>query len=643
MVSFILFIFILFLVFYIPGRYILRLCNFNQSSFLVIFSIAISLGICLFLVSMYTLSWIKLEYIYNLAIAAFFVLEIRHTIREFKQKISFKHVNFLEILVLAAGTYLMTSVMWTSGLVSSVGMNLFSINATDSIYHLSLIGNLVHNFPPTHPGLSDIPLRGYHFFYDLMLANFVKFYHFNSFDLYFRYFALFISLYFGISTLALCRFLKFNNVATISLLFSIYFAQSFRGFLFFLIGENAGIYDPGIVQALGNILDPNVIFSLSILFSFYIFVFSTQLKTIKTIIIAALILGLMPQIKIYTAFVAFFAFFVVSIVAVIKNKNFNYFKTFVLGSIIASLVYLPINFGAGSLIFAPFLLYKHFMESSRMFPSYEWPLKYDHYLEHNNYLRIIQLYVIALVLFFIPSLGIRIISILGITKMIKASFYTLENIFLTSIVVVSFLIPTLFIQNIAVFVVVQFFWIAYIILLIPTAVVLGNIFKSSSVFVSILVILVLGIINFSENHAFLKIYSANPHIVDSSLLSLSNDIKKIPQDKGILILNRNGLEDMYKSPFISALGQHPVYYEPEVGEFRGLDEVKQDRFATIAMVDNILQSCENTDKVNDEMLQFMRDTRNTYLVLLKENSCIEKLANFRKISQYGSYSLYKVL
>lgn len=642
MLSFILFVLILFLVFYLSGRYILRLSGFNSNSFLVVFSISISLGICLFLLSIYTLSWVKLEYIYNLAVLVFSILEIRHTIAEFKQRISFRHFNFLEALVLAVGTFLMTSVMWTSGLVTNAGMNLFSINATDSIYHLSLIGNLVYHFPPTHPGLSDVPLRGYHFFYDLMLASFVKFYQFNSFDLYFRYFALFISLYFGISTLALTRYLKFNNVATISLLFLIYFAQSFRVFLLTILGENAGIYDTGIVQALGNILDPNVIFSLSILFSFYIFVFSTQVKTIREIIIAALLLGLMPQVKIYTAFVAFFAFSVVSFVAIIKHKNFNYLKTFVFGSIIASVVYLPINFGAGSLIFFPLLLYKHFMESSKMFLSYEWALKFNHYEEHGNYLRITQLYIYAIALYFLPSLGVRIISIFGITKMMKSNYYTLQNVFLTTVVIISFIIPTLFIQSTAVFVVVQFFWIAYMILLIPTASVLGNIFKSSSVFVSILVILVLSVINFSENYAFLQIYSVNPQTVDSSFLSLSNEIKKIPQDKGILVLNRNGLEDAYKSPLLSALSQHSVYYEHEIAEFKGLEEIKQDRFATIDMVDNILLTCENADKVNDEMLQFMKDTRNTYLVLLKENGCIKQLENFQKISEHGPYSLYKI-
>ena len=55
---------------------------------------------------------------------------------------------------------------------SNNGLVFYSINATDAMYHVSLIGNLMHHFPPTHGGLDGVALRGYHFFYDFLLANF---------------------------------------------------------------------------------------------------------------------------------------------------------------------------------------------------------------------------------------------------------------------------------------------------------------------------------------------------------------------------------------------------------------------------------------------------------------------------------------
>jgi hypothetical protein len=321
----------------------------------------------------------------------------------------------------------------------------------------------------------------------------------------------------------------------------LYFSQG----LGFLVTEYFHIeYTTGIIQSIAHIADPNVVFSAGILFTIFVLIFNA--KNVLHIILTSIVIGVLPNIKIYTAVIVFGALFITALISLVRDKNSVYVKIFFLSGLIGGFVYLPVNYGAGKLIFAPFMLYKHFMESAFVFSKFLWGYKYQYYLFHENYLRLAFLMFIAIFLFFVPSLGIKLISIGYLPKLVQKKFYTRPHIFWLSAISIAFIIPSFFIQNVAVFVIIQFLWFGYILLLLPTSIMLGKLLNKANVpivsgFFGLLIIL-----NIPDNLGAIKAFTNNPMYISREMVYMANFVKKeIPQDKRIILLNRDKQENCY--------------------------------------------------------------------------------------------------
>lgn len=642
--SILFFIIVILITFYFPGRFFLRFFGFRQDSLVILTASALTVGITFFLLLLYIFSWFGIPLVATIVVFLLSLFEIRLLGPWWKKNIKEIKIFSFQNILLIIGSCAMTSVMWLSGSSLQSGLAFYSVNTTDGFYHLSLIGSLMHSFPPVHPGLADIPLRGYHFFYDLLIAHFVNVYNFNKLDLFFRLFPFFVSLFYGIAGLSVARFFNFSSITTNLFIFLLYFAQGFTSFLRYFFSGN---YDTKIIQSVAHSPDPNVIFSLALLFSFFTLLFSS--KTIFQFIFIGVLIGVMPNVKIYTAIILFGALFFVSLAAIVKKRDFKFLITLIIGGLIGALIYLPINYGAGQLIFAPFLLYKHFMESSSMFANFQWGLKYQIYEAHNNYIRIASLYGMAMLLFFIPSLGLRLVTLVDIPKLFNKKFYTLENIFWITAITITFIIPTFFIQSVAVFVIVQFLWFGYVLLLLPTAVSLGKLLRNASFFARILLSCVLVLLSIPDTFNIIKIYTKNPYVVNADMVKITKHIENnVPLNSGLIVLNRQqnptGFSDMYTIPLFSGLTNHPIYYEPEVLEFRGLEAIIQKRRETIDTVQEITYTtCDTSSMGKQQVIDILKETKNQYILTLQKNDCLDRMQIFKKISEEGQVTLYKLL
>jgi hypothetical protein len=367
------------------------------------------------------------------------------------------------------------------------------------------------------------------------------------------------------------------------------------------------------------------------------------------VIVTAIIFSVVPMIKIYTAFLLFCALGIVTIIAFIKNsKNkYNYIMVLLLAGIIGGVMYAPINLGVGKLIFAPFLFYSHFLESYSPMNNSDWWMRMLVYFEHKNYLRIIENYIILLALFFIPSLSLRVFGLVQIRRIFNKDFYSLQNTFFISAVVLGVFIPSFFIQNIAVFVIVQFLWITYFILLIPAAFGISSLYAITPRFGKIIVLLVMIIISLPDLFSLVTVYARKPLIISSSEVAIANLIKDtVPQKSTLLVLNTHKLgerfETSYTIPIVSALSRHDVYYEPEVLEFSGLDMEVIKRKELISTVDQILSNCSDSKNTNDKIISLLKIAKSNYIVTLDNKPCFQSLPSFILLSQKGEAALYKL-
>lgn len=544
LLNFIFFFILIFLVFYFPGRLLLRITGYKFDSFLITFSSALIVGITLFLFTTYILAWANLAILYNLIIPVALIFEYKHSFSEFKQKIKTKKELWKEIFLIVLGSIIMVYLSWRSGSYQNGDLLFYGVNAKDSIFHLSIIGSLISNFPPSHPGLSGVYFHGYHFFYDLLIANFSKFYQLNTLDLFFRFFPVLISLMYGLTSFALAKFLRWKKITTILFIFLMYFVQSFDFFAFYIYKFFNLNYDSsGITQSLVNILEPGVILSISFVFIGFVLLFSK--KTNWSFLVLALLIGIMPQVSIYSAVLFYTGLFAVAVQSLLTKRNFYYLKVLIFSGIISAIAYLPLNYGAGGLIFAPLLIYKNFIDSAWIFKNLDWNVNYIIYIQNNNYLHIAYFYFIAISLFLITGLGARILIIFGIKKIFNKKFYIPENIFWSSSIVVSFIIPSFFIQSVSVFSIIHFFWIGYILLLIPTAFTLGSKLEKSGKSFIFLSFLILSILFLPDLIKIVRTYSVEPIIIGSELVKQSNIMSQIPKNEGIIVLNRTKIKNEY--------------------------------------------------------------------------------------------------
>jgi hypothetical protein len=212
-------------------------------------------------------------------------------------------------------------------------------------------------------------------------------------------------------------------------------------------------------------------------------------------------------------------------------------------------------------------------------------------------------------------------------------------------ILAGFVIPTLFIQSIAVFVIMQFMWIACIILFIPTANSVAYILQTPGKIKILILFCIFILLSLIEMAPIYKLYSSEPEKFQSNQLELLMQLGKVvPSSNSVLVIKSPEQSEynkiLYTTPLVSALTSRNVYYEPEVLEFAKLDEVRNSRITNTAYFELMLQNC-NRDKIIDEIKQFKTSTDVSYLLVFKNYSCLSSIPNLKKIYGKDSLSLYQ--
>ncbi len=134
----------------------------------------------------------------------------------------------------------------------------------DSFWHLALAQKLKQAIPPVHPGSFLFKVSNYHYFYDLIIANFSLNYGLELLTLYFQVWPLIIAWLLGLASFCLMR--RLQPKATEFFLFLVYFTGSL-GFLvpFFIPGRAGHESIFWVSQTFVMMVNPQVIVSFVLL------------------------------------------------------------------------------------------------------------------------------------------------------------------------------------------------------------------------------------------------------------------------------------------------------------------------------------------------------------------------------------------
>lgn len=613
-----------YLSFYLPGKLVLsRTFHFSSN---VISFLSWPVGIGLFLLGIYISGWIHLSYLYIGVIVAITIFAF------FREKslfsISVKTDDLVSWGIILVGSLVFLSLTAFSYLQTKEGLQFIgSINVMDGLLHLAYTKGLLATFPPNHAGLANIPLRGYHYFYDLLMSRFMMFYHFRPEDLYYRYLPLFISLIYGGGFYLLTSKLTSNKLSQRLVLFFAYFAQSFAYVLSFFIHAVNPTAELGSIYPLELILNPAIILSIGMLLCFMYLLFETKPKLWQMILVGFLF-GIITELKVYTGIIGVSIFAVVVFYRIIKKREgvFPYFLGLLTMGIIILITYVPNNFGAGSLWFSPFFAYSVFMQEPP-FTSWNWEIQRIIFRDHHNIPHLMLLYGQAIGLFWLLSLGSRIVFIFGLPISFKKSFWKEEkNIAVFAMIGVPILVGSFFVQSISIFDTKQFFWIAGCLIAIPSGIALGSILEKRQLIWKTVVIGFVVFLSFGGIWGQLQGFVIGPqkmYISRSEQIFFQKITQKLPKNAVVTYLPQKDATQVMSYPFsaapvVAVLTGRPTYYEPESAQF-DLKTIYADRKKTLLSLQQSIFICNKK-----AVKQLFAKTAGSVLITM-QNTCLDSL------------------
>ena len=447
LLEFILFIFFIVAGLYIPGKFFLTQLRVKVV-FLEDIFLSLSIGILIFTLISYIFSWIKLPNLVLpviLGINIFAIITIKNNILP---KLDKTHLKPL-LLVFTATIFFSLSMLVAGVFDGSI------IYRHDDPWHLALINELKVHFPPDNPGFSQIPLKGYHFFYNFVLAKISNLSFISPFSLHFRFFPILVSILWGLGVYTLM--FKWSKKVSVSLwaVFLSMFGGSFA-YVLYLQGHIGFSFDSGfgISQPSGSLYNPPFSISIILIITALIILheyISTKKRT--WLIPLTLCIGLISMFKVYAGMILVGGLLIFTLVEIFKKRYIIIFS--LLGvAILFFATYWVFAGGSGYLIFYPLWPPHRILQT---YPWYGYDEKMYTFTKFNVIRGIIQTELDGLNVFILGNLGTRLIGLLFLVlifiKNRKLPSYFALMVFLMA--AISIMVPMFFIQSGKVFEMIQ--------------------------------------------------------------------------------------------------------------------------------------------------------------------------------------------
>lgn len=453
---FLIFVFLSFMIFYSLGFWgIARRYSILAEQEIIALSCA--LGVVFFVLLAVFLGLVNLR---GLMLPVLIISDIV-LVFKFKQKLLipfrvFAKYKFLLFLIIT-GILIQGMINIPSGYLYQDGLNFWSSQGHDGLWHVASMEEISKTFPPQNPGFSGESLYNYHYLVDVLMGEFFRIFpFFSSLDLYFRFFPVLFSFMIGISVFSFAVKWQNNHKIGYLALFFIYLVGSFgyipnylRGggilggeTIFWAAQQNTILGNPP--HAISHALFPA--FLLSIL---YFFKYRSKDFFFITFLIGCILAGF----KVSGGLVLLIGVGCAGLIDIIFNRRFS---TFLLAFFLGLSNFITIQSmtrGASSfLMFLPWWFVRTTIVDRLGWMNLEF--QREHYLAQHTwhaYLRVVQVEAIAFFIFLFGNMGMRILGFFEIIKRFvferKEAFKNPIDVLLLGAAFTGFIIPMLFVQR----------------------------------------------------------------------------------------------------------------------------------------------------------------------------------------------------
>lgn len=452
-------------VFYLPGFLILKLLKIKLEKFEEL-PLSLTVGLVTFTLLSFALGYLQLRLLtlpFLIVIDFWSVLKFRF---DLLQSISWKvWCRFKTLLVLLAISMpVQLIITFPNGLPYKEGIYFWSSHGHDGTWHMALMEELKDFFPAQSPIFAGEALKNYHYFVDLVMAEFVRLFGFSSLDLYFRMFPILFSLLIGLNVFIFAYKWRQKLSLAYWAVFFAYLVGSFGYFVTFLQGRTWLGGDTIFWVSQGNTIlanPPHAVSFTVIAAFFFCFIKYLEEKKNSLLFLSALLGGVLIEFKVYAGVTILGGLLATGIFEFLLRRQLQAIKVFALSLPLSFLVYLPSSAGSsGFLKWQPWWYIRTMVVVPDRLNWIDLEFKRQHYFSRGTwrgFLRALQMEGTAFLIFLIGNLGMRFIGFWECFKqLVKGKKITTFDFFLGVCVIISFVLPLLFLQKGVVWNTIQF-------------------------------------------------------------------------------------------------------------------------------------------------------------------------------------------
>lgn len=323
-------------------------------------------------------------------------------------------IDITSLLIIICGGIIQLSAIWLLGFRQNNGILFCCRSVPDAIYHLSLTNEIINRFPPQEPGSTDVIVKNYHYLSNLVLGDLVRVFHLPIIPTVYQYSSILLIILLAGIIITFCKLAKLPLFIQRFALFFFFFAGDIN-YLLILLRTGKLDFSFTILDNSSRLLTgPPRSFSILLFFAILclIYIWIKNKKAFSGILAGILTASLMG-FKIYTAVPAFAGLIIISLY---KRS----FLPLIVASILGLFIYLPVNSGAGGLVFTGFWRFENYIVQTP-FNLIFLETARTAYLANNNNLRVLFIELIFFLSYLIFNLGssmLSLIPIINVTRLI---------------------------------------------------------------------------------------------------------------------------------------------------------------------------------------------------------------------------------
>lgn len=398
---FLYFILAIFISCFIPGNLIFRKVKLDSFSQIVL---SLVLGMALWGYQGYILGYLDMRfgtYIYlAICILLWIMPHVKSKIPVIGIKI--KKDTILLVALLALGSFVQIITIWSSGVHTLQG--LYFCCGVDSVYHLAITNELVKQFPPLEPGTHNTIVTNYHYFSNMIVAEWVRVFKLPLTATYMQYATVLLSIAMGAVAITFGRVAGLDKRIISWLLFFLYFSGSALYLTLFFLRQTFNVESIVLHDATILWASPPRVYGI-ILFLAGLTVLHLWLKkrSIYLAVICGMLFGCLISIKVYFGLFVLAGFAILNLYFLWK-RDFKAIVPSLITLIISLCLYLPVNQDSGGLFFSGIWRFDNFIVSAPL-ELREWELAKATYWAEQNWLRVLQYTLMYIVLYYVTVFG----------------------------------------------------------------------------------------------------------------------------------------------------------------------------------------------------------------------------------------------